>query len=95
MIGQFCIIRSRDDGVACGVVSACTGSTVELEGSRRIHRWNKANTLHELSQHGCSEEFTRISEVMTTPHYVFGVCGVYVCTLKARANLERSRWAKE
>lgn len=91
---QFVIIRSRDAGVHCGTLeNIADGGMVTLSEARRIWRWRGANTLSELSQRGADEDWTRISEPVPKI-VIIGTCEVIPCSVVARENLARSRWAK-
>lgn len=90
-IGKFVIIRSENSGVHTGTLSAVDGSSVELSDSRRIWRWDGANTLSELSLRGAKLEYTRISEPV--PEIVIlGAIEIIPCSDAARENLTQSRW---
>ncbi len=94
MIGKFVLVRGNYSGVYCGVLLQVHNTTVELADIRNIHRWDGANTLLEMSIHGCAERYTRISE----PAFcgvILDACLLLVCTSQAEANLRRSRWAKD
>lgn len=64
--GRFCIVRSRDQGVVCGVVQAMSGRCVELTDARQIHNWSDTlngrhiYTLFEMATFGAP--VARISE---------------------------------
>jgi hypothetical protein len=91
MIGEFVILRSRDQGVMCGYVRSFAGRTYEIEEARQIHGWSDgANTLCEMAVSGCG--LARISEPTVRPVIVHDVCGVYLCTPDAEENLRQSRW---
>jgi hypothetical protein len=90
MIGRFVIVRSRDQGVVCGVLRAISGRAVELDGARQIHGWSDgANTLFEMALRGCGT--ARISEPVAEI-LILDVCGVIPCTPVAERNLKQSRW---
>lgn len=90
-IGKFVIVRGTDSGVYCGVLVEVHARAVVLKDSRNIWSWERANTLHELSLHGCSES-SRISEPVQE-EAILDVVQIIPCTAEARANLERSRWS--
>ena len=92
MLGKFVIVRSRDQGVVCGVLRAIAGRAVELDDARQIHSWSDgANTLFEMSLSGCGQ--ARISEPIPEI-LILDVCGVIPCSPKAERNLRQSRWDK-
>jgi hypothetical protein len=92
MIGEFVIVRSRDQGVVCGVLRIEAGSVVELEDARQIHSWTDgAHTLFEMSSHGVGK--ARISEPVARIR-IREWCGIIPCTEEAKWNLTQSRWDK-
>lgn len=91
MIGEFVLVRTRDAGVHCGTLAESSGTATLLTDARRIWRWNGANTLHELSLYGATEEYTRISESVGRILLTESI-EVIPCTEKSRRNLIRSRW---
>jgi len=95
---QLCplvLIRSWDAGVHVGLLARydAQNGDVELLQSRRLWRWRGANTLHEVSLYGVSDEYTRLSEAV--PHAaVTDVCEVIPVSDKAAPSLTRSRWGE-
>lgn len=95
MLGEFVIVRSREQGVVCGTLKSLTPqpgglACAEMTDARQIHGWTDgANTLFEMSLRGCGN--ARISEPVKIAT-IFGVCGVLVCEPEAIANLSHSRW---
>lgn len=90
MIGKFVIVRSRDQGVVCGVLRTLAGRAVELDDARQIHSWSDgANTLFEMSLRGVGQ--ARISEPIPEI-LILDVCGVIPCSPEAEENLRQSRW---
>lgn len=95
MIGRYVILRSRDQGVVCGVLKTLTPqpgglACAELEDASQIHHWQGGvNTLFEASLRGFG--VARISEPVAE-FMIFGVCGVFPCTPEAEANLRQHRW---
>lgn len=92
MIGEFVIVRTYSAGVHCGVLAESNGTAVLLSEARRIWRWRGANSLHELSLHGASEQHTRISEAVSRILLTEAI-EVIPCTEKSKLNLCRSRWS--
>lgn len=91
MIGEFVIVRSRDQGVMVGELIAVSGTAVELNKPRQLYGWQDgANTLCEVSVNGVG--FASISEPSAGRVLILNACGVYQCTKKAKANLSQSRW---
>lgn len=56
------LVRTYSAGVHFGELVSQNGTVVVLKNSSRIWRWRGANTLSEISLHGVSREWTRISE---------------------------------
>lgn len=97
MIGKFVVIRTRSAGVHCGVLRQCHAghcTVAELSVARRIWRWRGANSLHEVSLRGVSQDWSRISEPVEAI-FLTEVVEVIPCTPEAEANLSQSRWANE
>lgn len=88
---EFVLVRTYSAGVHVGRLASQEGRQIVLEVARRVWRWRGANTLHELSLHGASEDFTRISEPVPLI-LLTEVIEVIPCSAEARKNLERSRW---
>jgi hypothetical protein len=91
MIGEFVLVRTRNAGVHCGTLTEFLGTQIVLAGARRVWRWRGANSLHELSLHGPSEEWSRISEPVERIALTEAI-EVIPCTPKAKKSLTRSRW---
>lgn len=87
----FAVIRTVQAGVHCGFVCNVSGQQVTLREARRVWRWRGANTLHELSQGGCDQEYSRISE-MVPEIQLLDAIEVIPCSADAAENLQQSRW---
>lgn len=98
VIDAYCILRSRDQGVVCGVVESITAmpgglACAVVREASQIHGWSGGvNTLFEAANHGLGN--ARISEPAVNPITIYGVCGVLPCTPKAEKNLRQARWNK-
>jgi len=88
---KFVLVRTFSAGVHVGTLAKRDGKEVTLTDARRIWRWCGANTLHEISQKGASEDWTRISEPVPTIELTEAI-ELIPCSAEARKNLERSRW---
>ena len=89
---RFVVVRTYSAGVHVGTLVSRKGKEVTLADARRVWRWRGANTLHELSQRGAAEDYTRISE--PTPEIVLTEAIEIITASKMGAeNLARSRWA--
>lgn len=89
--GKFVVVRTYSAGVHCGTIDGRDGKVVTLSDARRLWRWRGANTLHEVSQKGVSEDWTRLSEAVPSIVLTEAV-EIIPCSEAARANLTRSRW---
>ena len=88
----FVVVRTYSAGVHVGTLVSRKGREVVLADARRVWRWRGANTLHELSLRGASEEWTRISEPVAEITLTEAI-EVIVATPEAARNLSRSRWS--
>jgi len=88
---RIVIVRTYSAGVHVGRLVSLKGTEVVLGDARRVWRWRGANTLHELSQRGADESWTRISEPVPTITLTQGV-EVIECSDVGAKNLQRSRW---
>lgn len=90
---QFVVVRTYSAGVHVGWLEHHSGREVRLSDARRVWRWRGANTLHELSQSGAEEAWTRISEPVPSITLTEAI-EVIECSASGRVNLSRSRWAQ-
>ena len=85
------LLRTYAAGVHVGELVARSGKEVTLANAHRVWRWRGANTLHELSQRGAAQEWTRISE--RVPSIVLlDAIEVIECAPAAVTNLRTPRW---
>ena len=93
-VGEYVIVRSRDQGVVCGVLETLTPlpgglAVAELREASQVHNWRGGVlTLFEASLRGFG--VASISEPVQRV-LVFGVCGVIPCTAEAERNLREWR----
>lgn len=87
---QFVVIRTYAAGVHCGYLDKKEKMEVVLKDARRLYRWKGANTLHEVSQKGVDEVYSRISEPV--PWIALDAIEIIGCSPTAKNNLEKSRW---
>lgn len=79
-IGQFVIVRSRDQGCVCGEYQGHVGREVTLFNARQIFRWNgKRLTLFDVAT---VPGELQISETVTDPAGVtmLEACGIVPVT---------------
>lgn len=88
---QFVLVRTYGAGIHVGTLVSKNAKEVVLKNARRVWRWRGANTLHELSQEGGDDGYTRISE--SVPEItLLDAIEVIPCSKEGAKNLERSRW---
>lgn len=90
--GPFVVVRTYSAGVHVGTLVSRKGRDAVLSNARRLWRWRGANTLNEVALRGVAEEYTRLSEPVSSITLTEAV-EVIVTTKAAAANLSRSRWA--
>lgn len=85
------LVRTYSAGVHVGELRKRDGKEVVLTDAHRVWRWRGANTLHELSQKGAAQDYTRISE--RVPEIVLTeAIEVIACSPEGGANLRTVRW---
>ncbi len=87
----FVIVRTYAAGVHVGTLVSNDAKKVVLKDARRVWRWRGANTLHELSQKGAEQDWTRISEPVAEI-VLLDAIEIILCSKDAQKNLTRSRW---
>lgn len=85
------LVRTYSAGVHVGELVSCKERQVLLVNAHRVWRWRGANTLHELSQRGASNEWTRISEAVPEITLTEAI-EVIPCSAEAAKNLRTARW---
>jgi len=91
--GDRVLVRTYSAGVHFGEVVLQEGQTIALKNARRLWRWSGANTLHEISLRGVSEDYTRISEPVDDI-ILMQVIEILILKPAAWKNLNNSRWGK-
>ncbi len=85
---EYCIVRSRDQGVMCGYVEDITGRTVKLHQARQIFTYDSTFVLADVAEHGMKDPAkAQLSVPMSLPMYMLEACGVYTCTSAAAAQI--------
>lgn len=85
---DYCIIRSRDQGVMCGYVESINGRTVKLHQARQIWRYDSTFVLVDIAEHGMRDPGkSQLSVAASQPVYMLEACGVLTCTQKAAEQL--------
>ncbi len=89
---RIVLVRTYSAGVHVGVLESRTGRDVVLRDAHRVWRWRGANTLHELSQKGASQDYSRISERVPRIELTEAI-EVIDCSPDAAVSLRMARWA--
>ena len=85
---DYCIIRSREQGVMCGYVESYAGRTVILHQARQIWRYDSTFVLPDIAEHGMRDaKKAQMSKAMTQPMIMLEACGILTCTKKAAEQL--------
>ena len=85
---EYCIVRSRDQGVMCGYVESIMGRTVKLHQARQIWRYDSTFVLPDIAEHGMrNPDKAQLSVAMSQPCFMLEACGVLTCTDKAAEQL--------
>ena len=85
---DYCIIRSRDQGVMCGYVESINGRTVKVHKARQIWRYDSTFVLPDIAEHGMRDASkAMLSAAMSQPMYFLEACGVLTCTIKSAKEL--------
>ena len=85
---DYCIIRSREQGVMCGFVESIAGRAVTLHKARQIWRYDSTFVLPDIAEHGMRDpQKAQLSVAMSQPMIMLEACGVLTCTKKAAEQL--------
>jgi len=85
---DYCIVRSREQGVMCGYVESIYGRTVVLHQARQIWRYDSTFVLPDVAEHGMRDpKKAQLSVAMSQPMIMLEACGVLTCTGKAAEQL--------
>jgi hypothetical protein len=87
----YVVVRTFSAGVHVGELVSRKGKEVVLVKARRLWRWQGANTLNEIANHGVGQG-SQVSEVAQQIELTEAI-EVITCTPKARENLETATWA--
>lgn len=90
LIGQYVIIRSRNEGINAGVVTEADASGVVLKGARRLWRHtpaDKSQSWYEgVANHGLSDD-SKISAAVDAKVIIEDYSAT-ICTAIARQSIE-------
>lgn len=92
-VNPLVVVRTVYAGVHIGELVAHSGQSATLRNARRLWRWRGANTLHEVSLRGVSDDYTRLSEPVASIDLTTVIERLPV-SAAARDSLTRSRWAQ-
>ena len=85
---DYCIVRSRNQGVMCGYVESIEGQAVKLHQARQIWRYDSTFVLADIAEHGMrNPSKAQMSVSMSQLMIMTEACGVYICTDKAAKQL--------
>lgn len=87
---ELTLVRTNNAGVHFGELVSAEKGIVVLKNAKRIWRWRGANTLNEAATHGVDEEYTRISEAVSSVTLLDAI-EMMPITFAAALTLE-SRW---
>lgn len=89
---QFVVIRTLNAGVHAGelVEHDAEKKVAIVANVRRIWRWDGANTLNEIANHGVAKT-SKVSEPAEL-NTLSDVLEVLHATAEARSNLESAKW---
>jgi len=85
---DYCIVRSREQGVMCGYVKTIIGRTVVLYQARQIWRYDSTFVLPDIAENGMRDPSkVMLSAAMSQQMIMLEACGVLTCTEKAAEQL--------
>jgi hypothetical protein len=94
-IGKKVIIRADRAGVFFGTLSAKEGDEVQLTNARKIHYWDGAAAIEQLSVTGSSKPNDCRITMMVDELTIMQVIQIIPLTKESIANLENiSAWKK-
>jgi hypothetical protein len=85
---DYCIVRSRDQGVMCGYVESIDGRAVKLHQARQIWRYDSTFVLVDVAEHGMRDQSkAQMSVALSNPTVMLEACGVMTCSAKSAEQL--------
>jgi hypothetical protein len=85
---DYCIVRSREQGVMCGYVESINGRMVKLHQARQIWKYDSTFVLVDIAEHGMrNPDKAMLSVALSQPLVMLEACAVMVCTSKAAEQL--------
>jgi hypothetical protein len=78
---DYCIVRSREQGVMCGYVESVQGRTVKLIQARQMWRYDSRFVLPDIAEFGVrNAEACKFSAPMSQTATMLEACGILTCT---------------
>lgn len=88
-IGKHVIVRANEAGVFFGVLESIEGRNIILKNTRKLFRWEGANTVEQIALEGVSKpdncKFTQSVENVGIANF----CQILPCTQEAVENIEK------
>jgi len=85
---DYCIVRSREQGVMCGYVESIQGRMVKLHQARQIWKYDSTFVLVDIAEHGMRDpNKAKLSIALSQPLIMLEACAVMVCTSMAAEQL--------
>lgn len=89
---KYVVVRTYSAGVHVGELVDRREKEVDLANARRLWRWQGANTLNEVANHGVGTG-SNVSEPVQAITLTEAI-EVISCTDEAEKNLREAAWAK-
>lgn len=93
LVGNYVIVRSRNEGVNAGTVKIADETGIVLTNARRLWRHRPANQneggawYESVALHGLAPDYTRISEAVPEKGIVENY-SFTICTTAAKSSIE-------
>jgi hypothetical protein len=95
LIGKFVIVRTYSAGVHAGILSVHSGKECILKNAIRIHFWDGACSLNQLSLEGTKKPENCRFSVIIDEIYLSEIIEIIPCTSEAIENIkEVPTWKK-
>ncbi len=86
---NYCIVRSREQGVMCGYVESVNGRTVRLQQARQMWRYDSRFVLPDIAEFGVRNATDcKFSTAMSQTATMLEACGILTCTKKGAESLQ-------
>lgn len=87
----YVVVRTYSAGVHVGELADRRAKEVDLINARRIWRWNGANTLHEIANHGVDAKSSKVSEPVEGITLTEAI-EIITCTAEGEKALREAKW---